>query len=61
MSHSITLPCTLCPVNVGVEIQSRKCKSKAISNPVCILPLGYAYVDLKNCRGTYVFLTIQLY
>lgn len=36
MSHSITLPCELCLVNVMVERQCRKSKSKSISNPLCV-------------------------
>ena len=49
MNHSVALPCELCPVNAMVERQCRKSKSKATSNPVYILPLGYAYMDLPNC------------
>lgn len=61
MSHSITLTCELCPVNIVVERQCRKSKSKATSNPVCILPLGYAYMDFKKIVGSDVLVTIQLY
>lgn len=60
MSYSITLPCALRPVNVMVQIQCKKSKSKATSNPACILPLGYAYMDLKNWGETYVLVAMQL-